>query len=423
MLSKRRSILLIVIVYATMTLFGFIENIKGVSFPLIKAEFGAAYDEQGGLVSATWFGYVLFCLAAGFFLSRFGTKKAVVSGYILVGAGALAALAMPTFWTAALALLVVNAGFGFFEVGTNALATQVFTSKTALLMNLMHFFYGLGAVLGPKAAGLLTDSFDLGWRQVYIVALIPVGIVAAAALSTRFPKHEHESTPEGQAASAEAPGTVPAAGDAPATGDASAAGAAARAPRFIDALRHPLVWTFSLTLGFMEVIEFGASNWGGLHLKDVYGLDPRTAGASFVSMFYILFTLSRLFGGFAVEKIGYMRSLFGAAAASTLIYVVGFGLGSYGIWVLPVTGLFIGIMWPTIMAVAMGAFGKDAPVMTSAIIVISGAINGVFQLGIGFTNRYLGEAWGYRSCLVYAIVVLASLWKLRGELKRLGPNR
>ncbi len=411
MLSKRRSILLVVIVYATMTLFGFIENIKGVSFPLIKAEFGAAYDEQGGLVSATWFGYVLFCLAAGFFLSRFGTKKAVVSGYILVGAGALAALAMPTFWTAALALLVVNAGFGFFEVGTNALATQVFTSKTALLMNLMHFFYGLGAVLGPKAAGILTDSFALGWRQVYIVALIPVGIVAAAAIATRFPKHEHAP---------DAAGAASATSDAPdATDDAPAVqGATKPAPRFIDALRHPLVWTFSLTLGFMEVIEFGASNWGGLHLKDVYGLDPRITGASFVSMFYILFTLSRLFGGFAVEKIGYMRSLFIASGAALLLYAVGFGLGGYGIWVLPATGLFIGIMWPTIMAVAMGAFGKDAPVMTSAIIVISGAINGVFQLAIGFTNRYLGEAWGYRSSLVYAVVVLAALWRLRGRLEQ-----
>jgi hypothetical protein len=33
-----------------------------------------------------------------------------------------------------------------------------------------------------------------------------------------------------------------------------------------------MVWLFAVTLGFMEVIEFGAANWGGLYLKDVYAL-------------------------------------------------------------------------------------------------------------------------------------------------------
>ena len=44
-------------------------------------------------------------------------------------------------------------------------------------MSLMHFFYGFGAILGPKSAGVLTDVFDLNWRQVYIAMLIPVGLV------------------------------------------------------------------------------------------------------------------------------------------------------------------------------------------------------------------------------------------------------
>lgn len=394
-MGKSKQLLLIVIVYATMTLFGFVENIKGVSFPLIKTEFGAAYDEQGGMVSLTWFGYVLFCLAAGFFLSRFGTKRAVISGYLLVAAGGLAALVMPSFWTAAGALLIVNAGFGFFEVGTNALATEVFKTKTALLMNLMHFFYGLGAVLGPKAAGMLTEGLGLGWRQVYLVALIPTALVAAAAAFTRFPAHGADG--------AAAPD----------------AGTARRKTTFVEALRDPLVWSFSLALGFMEVVEFGAANWGGLHLKDVYGLDPRTAGAAFVSVFYVLFTLSRLFGGFAVEKIGYMRSLYGASAAIVVLYALGFGLGRGGIRILPVTGLFVATLWPTIMAVAVGAFKDRAAVMTSAVIVISGAINGVMQLVIGFTNRYVGEAWGYRSCLLYALIMIAALVALDRRLRRL----
>ena len=151
--------ILFVVIYATMFLFGLVENIKGVSFPLIKAEFGVPYDSQGGLVSLTWFGYVIFCLAASLFMHRFGIKKSVLAGYLLICFGAIATLAAPSFWTAALTLLIVNAGFGFFEVGTNALGTVVFTSRAALMMSLMHFFYGFGAILRTENRGSADRKF------------------------------------------------------------------------------------------------------------------------------------------------------------------------------------------------------------------------------------------------------------------------
>jgi fucose permease len=388
--KKNRAFVLYIIIYATMLLFGLVENIKGVSFPLIKAEFGVNYDSQGGLVSLTWFGYVLFCLAASLFLQRFGIKKSVLAGYVLITAGAVLTLAAPTFWATGITLLIVNAGFGFFEVGANALAAVVFTSRAALMMNLMHFFYGFGAIAGPKTAGLLTDSLNMSWRQVYIIILIPVALVFLFILLTKFTpqadRGRHEETTS--------------------------------RITFFGALKSPLVWLFCLVLGFMEVIEFGAANWGGLYLKDVYGLDPRVVGASFVSMFYILFTIARLFGGLAIERIGYVRSLFIALGGVILAFAIGFGLGRSGIWVLPVSGLFIGIMWPTLMAVAMRTFGPDAPTITSVIITVSGAINGIFQFLIGLTNFYAGESWGYRSCLLYAVVVLALLYVLAGKIRQ-----
>lgn len=379
--TKVKLNVLFIITYGTMFLFGFVENIKGVSFPLIKAEFGVMYDSQGGLVSVTWFGYVVFCLIASFFLQRFGIKKSILAGYVLICVGATATLVAPSFWTASIALLIVNTGFGFFEVGTNALGTVAFARQAALMMSLMHFFYGFGAVLGPKSAGFLTDCYGFTWRQVYIVMMIPIVACFLFILFTKFNG----------------------------SGDHEEARAVLSGTTFVGALRQPIVWLFAVTLGFMEVVEFGAANWGGLYLQDVYGLDPRTVGASFVSVFYILFTLSRLFSGFFIEKTGYIRSLRIAVGITIILFAIGFGLGENGIWVLPWTGLCIAIMWPTIMAVAMQVFGVNAPVITSAIITVSGAINGIFQLVIGLTNHYAGESWGYRSCLLYAVMVLVLL--------------
>jgi fucose permease len=386
--------LLFFIIYGTMLIFGLIENIKGVSYPLIKAEFNASYEQQGLMVSLLSSGYVFFCMVAGFFLSRFGVKRALLSGFICIALGLFTVSFMPRFWTVAAALFLVFAGFGFFEVGINALATQVFTSKAALFMSLAHFFYGVGAVIGPKGAGMLTGMGNSGWRQIYLLSVPLLALFFVPTLLARFPGK---------------PGEAP--------GPDSPSGEEKRLS-FLFALKNPMVWIFSAALGLMVVIEMGSTNWGSLYFQDVYGFDPRTWGAGFVSGFFILFTISRLVSGFLIEKIGYMRSLIGATGMVILIFALGFGLGARGIWILPALGFFIAIMWPTTMAVVIGFFGRDAAVMSSAVIVLGGAINAVMQLFIGLTNRYLGAAWGYRSCLVYALLLMGVLLFLQRRMER-----
>ncbi|MDR1947814.1 MAG: MFS transporter [Spirochaetaceae bacterium] len=403
--GRIRRFFLIFIIYGTMMIFGLLENIKGVSYPLIKTEFDASYEQQGLLVSLLSYSYVFFCLVAGFFLARFGVKRAFLSGFVCCLLGLGAVFFMPGYWTVMAALLLVYAGFGFFEVGVNALATQVFTAKAALLMSLLHFFYGAGAIIGPKAAGILIGRGGFTWKETYLIAIPLVLLFFIPALPIRFPGASRETADE--------PGKTPGPeGEAP-----------EKPISFAGALKNPMVWAFAVTLGLMEVVEFSSANWGGLYFQDVYGLDPRTAGANFISNFYILFTLSRLVSGFAIEKIGYMRCLFIASFATVLVYALGFAAGPRGIYVLPVLGFFIAIMWPTIMAVAMGHFGSQSAVLTSAIIVLSGALNAAVQLLIGLTNRLIGAAWGYRSCILYALLMIGALILLRRRMARTKPHK
>jgi fucose permease len=140
-----------------------------------------------------------------------------------------------------------------------------------------------------------------------------------------------------------------------------------------------------------------------------------------VSFFFILLTLSRLVSGLVIEKIGYMRSLFIAIIGTILVLLVGFGLGRNGIWILPLSGLFVAVLFPTTLAVVMKIFGADAQAIIGVLITVGGAINGTFQLVIGLTNQYAGPAWGYRSCLLYAVLALILLIvlakKVRGKVE------
>ena len=380
----KTSLLLFVILYGTMFLFGFIENIKGVSYPMMKAEFAISYEQQGVMVSILTLSYVLFCLVGGILIGRYGVKKTFAAGFVLMVLGLGGAFLLPRFISVAVALFLISASFGVFEVGINAFATQIFIVRAALLMNLLHFFYGVGSSVSPRASGVVAVS--MGWRQVYLLSIPLVLLFFIFSLFTRFPKPAPSEPGTGETTTSE-PKRI----------------------SFFTALKTPMVWVFAIVLGLMVSVEVSPGNWGALYFQDVYHLDPKTSGAAFLSNFYIFFTVSRLVSGFVIEKIGYLRSLFIFILLSALVLVLGFALGARGIYVLPVMGFFVAVLWPTTMATAMGYFREDAAVMTSAIIVISGILNSGIQMLIGYVNRAAGPAWGLRSCLVYSVLAIIGL--------------
>jgi fucose permease len=301
---------------------------------------------------------------------------------------------MPGFFLIGAALFVVFAGFGFFEVGINALASKLFQKKAALLMNLLHSFYGLGAVIGPKAAGLITGRTQLGWRYIYMLSLPLALALLLPSIFLRFPE-ENPQAGKTQAIDGSAPGRK----------------------SFFDALRSPVVWLMSIALGLGVAVEMSSSNWGAMYFWDVYGLNPSIDGATFLSAFFLAFTVSRLVCGLFVERIGYMRSIQGSAFIVLAIFIAGFFFGSRGIYVLPALGFFVAQFWPIMMAVAIVSFGKDAPVYSSAVIALSGLFNAAIQYLVGLTNKFFGPAWGYRSSIVYTVLLIIILFILSNKLK------
>jgi fucose permease len=255
-------------------------------------------------------------------------------------------------------------------------------------------------MLGPRVAGLITNNAGLSWRYVYLFSLPLALVLFVPAIFSKFPETGVPETGVGEA------------------GHTDTAGDGEGRKSFFDALKSPLVWLLSVTLGLAIIVEMNSANWGPMYFQDMYGLDPSTGGAAFLSAFFLVFTLSRLVCGFFVEKIGYMRTLMGVSLITLVIFCTGFFLGEKGIFVLPSLGFFIALLWPTIMAVAIQCFGKDAPVFSSAMIAIGGLINTVVQYLVGLTNKVFGSAWGYRSTVVYTVLLIFVLLVLNAKIKQ-----
>jgi len=365
-----------------MSLLGFLNSMRGVSFPLIKNDFNASYSDMGLMSALSSFAAVCFCIIAGIYMNRFGLKKTVVTafGFVAIGAGSL--YFASAFWIAVGFYLILQSGFGFFEISLNGTGVRIFTKKSGLMLNLLHFFYGVGAIGGPRFMGYMVDRRQMSWQGVYPLALIGIFVLLGITLAIRFPGREAEADTRDK-------------------------------PSFWTALKDPVVWLFGFILGIAGSIEGCSVSWSGLYLYDVYGLDPSTAGAVFVSVFYILYTLSRFFSGFVIEKAGYMRSLLVSSAVIFLLFVTAFSLGRQGLNLLPIVGFFVAIMWPTVLAVSVGVFRERAQTVSSAMICIAFSTSGLIQYGFGLSNRFLGAAWGYRSCVLYSIVLGVLLLLLR----------
>ncbi|MDR0487544.1 MAG: MFS transporter, partial [Treponema sp.] len=386
-MTRFRRIMLFILLFGTMILFGMLENYKGVSYPLIKTEFNTTWEQYGLMISLLSLSYVGFSIIAGIFLGRFGVKPSFLFGLAAILTGLFSVYFMPNFFTVAVCLFTVFAGFGFLEVGINALASEIFITKTAMLMNLLHAFYGIGAIIGPKTAGLMTTNAGLDWRQIYFFSLPLVLLTFIQAVFIKFPEEKRDGVTE-------------------------------KKINFFDALHTPVVWMLALILGLGAAIESSSPNWGPLYFQDMYGLDPRTGGADFLSSFFICFTVSRLVCGMVLERVGYIRSIIGVTVIVFVIFIAGFCMGEKGIYLLPVLGFFIGPMWPTIMAVAVLYFGKNAPVMASAMIAIGGALNAGIQFLTGLINRFFGPAWGYRSTVVYILLYFTLLIIIRKKTRK-----
>jgi fucose permease len=215
-------------------------------------------------------GFVLGSLSNGLLIRRLGVRMSLAVG---VGAYALASLglaARPPFAAFVAVQLVTGYGTGILEsVLTAYLATL---PGATTLLNRLHAFFGVGALIGPSFAAWMVGFAP--WTVVMLVlAVAAVPLVAGFLIA--YPR----------ALPAE-PGSKPVehrteAGDSPAS-----------ASHLVAALRDPGVRFGAAMLLVYVGLEVGVGNWGFSYLAQARGLGGTLAGYS-VSGFWLGLTAGR----------------------------------------------------------------------------------------------------------------------------------
>ena len=136
--------------YICFLVFGAADTSKSVYLPLIQKFYHLEYDYQGLFVFTSSIGYITLSLFVGYLVVRLGIKITLIMGLSILIISMLGATFFVNIWVLLGFLIIGGCGSVFIDVGSNTWGTMLFQHHKAVMMNILHFFYGLGAAIGAK---------------------------------------------------------------------------------------------------------------------------------------------------------------------------------------------------------------------------------------------------------------------------------
>ena len=369
--------------------FGFVDNLKGPLLPEILRTEGMSYAQGGTFFLAAYVGFIIATLTSGVLADMLSNRHVMLLSAVclIVGAGGLnVATSLPLL---NLFMVVIGLGLGGIEVGANGLMVELHTTARARYLNLLGMFHGVGSLTVPLLVAWLI-AIPLQWPQIYLstaVLAIPVLAIFAVARAAAEPV-----TPSIQ------------------TGQTSLAGQVTRWS-WSELLRlgfsRRMAWFYLLISSYVAA-ELGLAAWLVEYLQQVQHISV-TLSSFYLSCFFVLIMLGRFFGSWWIERVGYLRMI-AIALCGTFACLAGgiFGPDSWT-WLLPASGLFMSIIFPTIAAAVAAAHPTNVGSIFGLLFTFGGVGGALGPWVIGLVSQAYGLSWGLATTLAFCGIAIAAL--------------
>jgi fucose permease len=380
----------LVVAFAGFILIGISAGVSGVLLPSQMSD----YHIDKVVVGLQFFtfssGYLLSGIANGTLIRRLGERRQLSLGATVFVGTAIGIGLRPGFGIFLAATVLLGFGTGILDAGLNAYVSNL-PGHTALL-NYLHAFFGVGALIGPQVGTLLLHA-GRPWPDAYLlvgVLAVPILIGLATLYPSRLPP-----PPDAHAA------PLPA------------------------ALRRRSVWLSGGFLCLYVGIEVTVGDWGFSLLTQQRHAGELLAGLV-VSGYWLGLTLGRFVINAATSRagLGVVAMMFcclgGLVAATTLTWwvpdavvgAIGFGL----------IGFFLGPVYPTTVAVQPRLMPSQLVPTAVGLLIGASVVGGA---GLPWVAGALAQGLGLGSLLPYtlvmSVVLLGGWWAIARRMA--GPPR
>ena len=391
--------------YAAFVLVGLNAGASGV---LLLAQMGD-YGVDRPAIGITFFtgaiGFVLAGLSNGALIGRLGIRMALAVGggtYVLAG---LYLATRPPFAAFVAVPLVTGYATGVLESVLNVYLAAL--SDATTLLNRLHAFFGVGALLGPLLAAWIVSAAS--WRMVSLVLAVACVPLVAGFLAA-YPRRP-----------AAGPAQTPGAAETPGAAAPSGAASGSSGSLLGAALRDPGVLLGAAMLAVYVGTELGVGSWGFGYLVQARGM-PRSLAGYAISGYWLGLTAGRFLISPAAGRIG-------ATEVSMMYACLAGVIGTAALaWLSPAAvlasaalvllGFFLGPVFPTTMAIA--------PRLTSARLAATaiGVMNAGSMVGgaaLPWLAGAIGQSRGIWTLLPFTVTLALlqlAVWRsLAGRIR------
>ena len=373
--SKTTIFLLTAGCFLSFFVFGFTDNLKGPTLPAMLAELNISYGTGGNIFFGEYFGFLIATLITGILADRFGLKSVILLAGVFLGIG----VGGYSFFQSAIllsgSLFVLGLGLGALELGPNAIIVSLHHERKGLYLNLMAVLHGLGSLVAPLFAGWLL-SLSVSWRVIYRWDILLIALFVFIFIFLRFPKAEEKAQLDFR-----------------------------HIPQI--AFKGQLPW-FYAAITFYDAAEIGMASWLVTFLQEIRRV-PVTTSNQALSLFFAMMMIGRLLGGFFVHRIGYLRSILIMTIGGILCIVAGLFGPKEVSFLLPTTGFFLSIIFPTITAAVSDTHTKNANTILGVLFTFAGLGGVIGPWVIAWGSDLFGLQVGFSIIILFISILLISI--------------
>ncbi|MDP9482044.1 MAG: MFS transporter [Chloroflexota bacterium] len=346
---------------------------SGLLLPSLIRSVKGAFDQSDAGIGIAYFAYAVTyavgSFGGGLVTERLGRRTVLSVAAALHGLGFVALGFAPTWVVFLLAALPAGLGAGALDGGMNGLYLDLFPSGRGRALNLLHIFFGVGALSAPLAVGRLVD-LGVDWQAIVVTTGVAAFAVAVLFAIIAMPSGLRPRVALG----------VP-------TGGSRLDAARGR-------LAAPLL-LLAVAIACYVASEVGVSNWLVRFLEPA----PLSTATTALALFWAGLTLGRLVSARIADRFDHVRfaASCSAAMSAALIGAILSPDLALSIVLFGLAGVATGPVFPMIIAIggdrypdrtaAVGGFLSGAAVVGS---IVYPPIMGFLSVTVGLTVAMMG---------------------------------
>ena len=354
----------------------------GIIIPEVIEEFHLSMLAAGAFHYANMAAIALAAIFLGYLADKLGRKKTIILGLILFALNSYLFVVGNAFTFFLVLLVISGASIGIFKTGALALVGDISRSASehTTTMNTVEGFFGVGAIIGPAIVARLLSA-EVSWKWLYVIAGSICVLLIVTALLVKYPKTVKTM-------------------DEPID-----------FRRTMRMMRSPYALGFSLGIFLYVALECAVYVWMPTLLTGYSG-DFAFMATYAISVFFILRAVGRFLGAWVLARYSWtsVMVLFSLAILICFTGAIAGGL-SYALWLLPLSGLFMSMIYPTLNSKGISCFPKtEHGTVAGVILFFTCAAAALGPLAMGAVSDVLGHPkYGFVLATLFAVLLFAGL--------------